>query len=152
MELVSLNYASSFMSLLTNGVIGIAINDTSYLLLSLVKDVVGHYPDLQNTTSKIDLHNKLIIIENFITIIPTHYEKIKCISTSLHSLHDSIVQIHNELSIINTIIEQHSSKYFSYWRTPTYYNNLDNLIKFKDLLDNRFDTLLKLINTMNILK
>jgi len=48
MEMVTLNYASSFVSLLTNGVVSVAISDTSTLLLSMAKTVVNDYVDFKN--------------------------------------------------------------------------------------------------------
>ena len=101
MEVITLSYANSFVSLLTNGVIGMAIHDTSYVLLGLVKDVIVEHPDIKKTTDKIDLHNKLIIIDNFIKNIPKDLEKNECILLSLNSIHDIVIQINNELTLIN---------------------------------------------------
>ncbi len=152
MEMVSLNYATTFVSLLTNGVVSVAVNDTSTLLLSMVKTVVNEYVDFKNTIEKIDLNTKLNVIENFMNIIPKDYENIKCVSTSLNSLHEIVVKLHDELGKINNIMEEHNLKYFSYWRTPVYQIELDNVVKYKLILDDRFETLLKLINTINFLK
>lgn len=152
MEMVTLSYANTFVSLLTNGIIGLAINDTSYLLLGLVKDVIVEHPDIKKTTDSIDLYNKLIIIDNFIKNIPTNLEENKCISLCLNGIHDMIVQINNELALINKIIEDHTCKYFYYIRKYDYYTQLKNIVHFKKILDERFDTLLKLITTFNILK
>tara|TARA_Y100000591_G_C21775457_1_gene668032 strand:- start:597 stop:1055 length:459 start_codon:yes stop_codon:yes gene_type:complete len=152
MELVSISYANTFVSLLTNGVVSMAINDTSYLLLGLVKNVIVEHPDIKKTTDKIDLYNKLMIIDNFMKIIPNELEDNKCISTCLTSIHDIIVQIQNELAIINKIIEDHTEKYFYYFRKHDYYVQLDNIVNYKKILDERFDILLKLITTLNIFK
>ena len=108
--------------------------------------------DVKNTIEKIDLHTKLNVIENFMNIIPKEYENIKCVSTSLNSLHEIVIKLHDELGKINNIIEEHKLKYFSYWRTPVYQKELDNIVKYKSILDDRFETLLKLINTINFLK
>ena len=48
MEMISITYANTFMSLLTNGMVSMAINDTSYLLLRLVKNVIVEHPDIKN--------------------------------------------------------------------------------------------------------
>tara|TARA_B110000971_G_scaffold161285_1_gene164830 strand:- start:44 stop:466 length:423 start_codon:yes stop_codon:yes gene_type:complete len=140
------------MSLLTNGMVSVAISDTSYLLLGLVKEVVVYHPDIKNTTDKIDLYNKLIIIDNFMKIIPTYLEDNICISTSLQSIHEIILQIQNELELINNIIETHSQKYFYYFRKHDYYIQLENIVNYKKILDERFNILLKLITTLNIFK
>ena len=152
MEMVSITYANTFVSLLTNGLIGMTINDTSYLLLGLVKDVIVEHPDIKKTTDNIDLYNKLIIIDNFIKNIPKDLEKNKCISISLNSIHDIVVQINNELTLINKIIEDHTLKYFYYFRKFDYYKELNNIINYKKIMDERFDILLKLISTFYILK
>ena len=112
MEMISITYANTFVSLLTNGMVSMAINDTSYLLLGLVKNVIVEHPDIKKTTDKIDLYSKLMIIDNFMKIIPSDLENNKCISTSLQSIHDIILQIQNEIELINNIIETHSQKYF----------------------------------------
>tara|TARA_B110000967_G_C18406592_1_gene327162 strand:+ start:71 stop:529 length:459 start_codon:yes stop_codon:yes gene_type:complete len=152
MEMISITYANTFMSLLTNGMVSVAISDTSYLLLGLVKEVVVYHPDIKNTTDKIDLYNKLIIIDNFMKIIPTYLEDNICISTSLQSIHEIILQIQNELELINNIIETHSQKYFYYFRKHDYYIQLENIVNYKKILDERFNILLKLITTLNIFK
>lgn len=150
--MVSITYANTFVSLLTNGLIGMTINDTSYLLLGLVKDVIVEHPDIKKTTDNIDLYNKLMIIDNFVKNIPKGLEKNKCISISLNSIHDIIVQINNELTLINKIIEDHRLKYFYYFRKFDYYKELNNIINYKKIMDERFDILLKLISTFYILK
>ena len=150
--MISITYANTFVSLLTNGMVSVAINDTSYLLLGLVKNVIVEHPDIKKTTDKIDLYSKLMVIDNFMKIIPTDLEKNKCISTSLQSIHDIILQIQNELELINNIIETHSEKYFYYFRKHDYYIQLENIVNYKKILDERFDILLKLITTLNIFK
>jgi len=152
MEMVPLAYANTFIYLLTNGIVSIAINDTSNVLLGLVRDVIVEHPDIKNTTDKIDLHNKLMIIDNFMKIIPKELENNKCVSVCLNSIHDIIMQIQNELSQINKVIETHQEKYFNYFRKYDYYSQLNNLINYKKILDERFETLLKIISTLNIFK
>jgi len=152
MEMISITYANTFMSLLTNGMVSMAINDTSYLLLGLVKNVIVEHPDIKKTTDKIDLYNKLIIIDNFMKTIPNSLEDNECISSTLKSIHDIILQIQNELELINNIIETHPQKYFYYFRKHDYYIQLENIINYKKILDERFDMLLKLITTLNIFK
>ena len=152
MELATITYANNFVSLLTKGIISLAINDTSYLLIGLVKDAIVYHPDIKKTTDSIDLHNKLMIIDNFTKNIPQNIEDNKCISICLNSIHEIIIQINNELELINKIIEEHTNKYFYYFRGYDYYSQLDNIKIYKKVLDERFDTLLKLITTFNILK
>ena len=85
--MISITYANTFMSLLTNGMVSMAINDTSYLLLGLVKNVIVEHPDIKKTTDKIDLYNKLIIIDNFMKTIPNSLENNECISSTLKKVY-----------------------------------------------------------------
>ena len=49
--MISITYANTFMSLLTNGMVSMAINDTSYLL-GLVKNVIVEHPDIKKQQIK----------------------------------------------------------------------------------------------------
>ena len=52
MEIATFTYANTLVSLLTNGVVSMAISDTSYLLLGLVKDVIIEHPDIKKQLIK----------------------------------------------------------------------------------------------------
>ena len=145
-------YAGSIVSFLTSSVVSVAVNDTSVLLLSMIKDAVIEYPALNKIIEKIDLNAKLNLIENLMNEIPENYEKNKTIAVGLSNLHETVLKIQDELKVINNIIHEHEQKYFYYWRTPYYYYNLVNIEKYNKTLDERFDILLKLITTFNILK
>lgn len=149
MEMVVLS--RGFVSLITNGILSLAINDTSYLLLGFVKDAVIEHPDIKNTLIKLDLNNKLTIIDNFIKNVPEKYQHNKCINISLDGIHNIIIEINNELTLINKIVEDHSKKYFYYIRKYDYYDNLKNLEKLNKILDDRFHLFLKLLKTINII-
>ena len=58
------------MSLITTSVIGLAVNDTSTLLLTMAKDYVYDYSDFKQLIEKLDLHSKLNVIEAFMNDIP----------------------------------------------------------------------------------
>ncbi len=153
MDLIFITSASSsFVSLLTNSVINTAIGDTSCLLLSMFVSINNDTCIFKKTIEQLDLYNKLSIIDNFINIIPHKYENNKSISPILQSLHDIIIQIYNELSEINGIIIHHKTKFFYSYRTPNYKHNINKIILYKNILDTRFDILLKILNTIQFLK
>lgn len=152
MDFVFFSNATSLVSLLTNSVINTAISDTSILLLSIFTNITNDSCLFKSTVNKLDLYNKLLIIDNFINIIPHKFENNKSISPILNSIHEVIIQIYTELSTINTIITHHKNKFFHYYRTPDYKKNINNIILFKSILDTRFDMLLKILNTIHFLK
>tara|TARA_B100000795_G_C22799143_1_gene440890 strand:- start:260 stop:694 length:435 start_codon:yes stop_codon:yes gene_type:complete len=61
-----------------------------------------------------------------------------------NNLHDINLKIKNELEIITTKIEESKNWWFKYFRTAPYHYNLENLKRYKKILDRRFDIVLKL--------
>ena len=104
----------------------------------------------KKTVSEIDLYNKLIVIE-ILNHLPLKYEKNKSIKKLLKSIHDIIINIYNILSEINSIIIYHKTKYFHSYRTPKYAKEISKLISYNKILNERFDLLLKIINTIKFL-
>ena len=150
MDIIPLSYASSLVSLLTNGIINIAVSDTSVLLVSMVS-TLNDSCRFKKTVSEIDLYNKLIVIEEFFNHLPLKYEKNKSIKKLLKSIRDIIINIYNILSEINSIIIYHKTKYFHSYRTPKYAKEISKLISYNKILNERFDLLLKIINTIKFL-
>ena len=150
MDIVTLGYAGSIVSLLTNGIINIAVNDTSVLLLSMIS-TLNDSCFFKKTITNIDLYTKLITIEDFFQHLPQKYENNKSIKSLLKSIHDIIIEIYNNLAEINSIITHHKTKYFHTFRTPRYCTQISSLILSSKILDQRFDLLLKIINTIKFL-
>ena len=150
MDICTFTYATSFVSLLTNGIINIAVNDTSVLLLSMVS-TLNDSCLFKKTITNIDLYNKLVVIDDFFNNLPHKYEKKKSIKSLLKSIHDIIVEIYNILGEINSIIINHKTKYFHTFRTPKYTKEISSLVLSTTILDQRFDLLLKIINTIKFL-
>lgn len=138
------------VSLLTNGIINIAVNDTSVLLLSMIS-TLNNSCFFKKTITNIDLYTKLITIEDFFKNLPQKYENNKSIKSLLNSIHNNIIEIYNTLSEINCIITYHKTKYFYEYRTPPYSKQISSLILLNKLLNDRFDLLLKIINTIKFL-
>ena len=150
MDIVTVGYATSVISLLTNGIINIAVNDTSILLLSMIS-TLNDSCFFKKTITNIDLYNKLITIDNFFNHLPLKYQNNKSIKPLFKSIHCIIIEIYNNLSEINSIIIHHKTKYFHTFRTPNYYKQISSLKSSATILDQRFDLLLKIINTIKFL-
>jgi len=139
-------FMGTMVSLITTSVIGVAVNDTSTLLLSIAKNYVYDYSDFKDLIDKLDLYSKLNVIEAFMTDIPDKkYENNKTITIALQNLHEIVLTLQNELNIINKILEEHHNVYFHYWRTPSCSQNLINIEKYNSILNKRFETLLNII-------
>lgn len=133
---------------LSSGLLSAAVGDTSSTMLSIMKNNV-YYPQLNNVLEETDLYAKMNVIQKLLENFPKELEQNDIIKTTLSNLHDIIISINNELQKIDNEINYHESyRYLSKWRTPHYKYNLKKLKKYKNILDERFNTLIKLINVL----
>lgn len=63
---------------------------------------------------------------------------------ALNNLHDINTKINNELQEIKKGIDDSKDYWFKYLRTAPYHKNLENLKRFKKILDSRLDLALKI--------
>tara|TARA_B100000575_G_C23011244_1_gene582511 strand:- start:542 stop:994 length:453 start_codon:yes stop_codon:yes gene_type:complete len=144
-EYLVLNNIKTLVSLLTSDLISTAINDTSYVILSIVKDDYKDYPDLINVIKELDLIHKFKIIKSFMILIPKKYEKILCIKVALNGIKETIINVYKLLINIINIINNHKNNYFYYIRKVKYKKELIELKNLCNILDNRYNILIKLI-------
>ena len=64
----------------------------------------------------------------------------------IDQVQEVVLQIQAELDVINCEVETHRSRYFRDWRTPDFSAQLDNLGRLRDVLDRRFDMLVKILS------
>ena len=145
MEYIVLNNFTSIVSLLSSDLIATAINDTSNIILSIIKDDYKNYPDLLEILNELDLLFKLNIIKNIIICIPQKYKKIKFIKINIDGINNIINDIYKLLIKIINIINKHKLKYFSYIRKINYKKELIDLKKLSLKLDDRKKNLLELL-------
>ena len=77
--------------------------------------------------------------ENQNTIMLSHSQIL-----ALNNLHDINTKIKTELELIKKGIEESKDLWFKYFRTAPYHKNLENLKRYKKILDSRFDIALKI--------
>ena len=77
--------------------------------------------------------------ENQNTIMLSHSQIL-----ALNNLHDINTKIKDELELIKKGIEESKDLWFKYFRTAPYHKNLENLKRYKKILDSRFDIALKI--------
>lgn len=145
MEYIVLNNFTSIVSLLSSDLIATAINDTSNIILSIIKDDYKNYPDLLEILNELDLLFKLNIIKNIILCIPKKYEKIKFIKINIDGINNIINDIYKLLIKIINIINKHKLKYFNYIRKINYKKELIDLKNLSSKLDDRKKSLLELL-------
>ena len=63
---------------------------------------------------------------------------------SLNNLHDISTKIKKELELIKSGIEESKNYWFKFFRTAPYHQNLENLKRYKRILDSRLNIALKI--------
>ena len=63
---------------------------------------------------------------------------------ALNNLHDISTKIKKELELIKSGIEESKNYWFKFFRTAPYHQNLENLKRYKRILDSRLDIALKI--------
>ena len=63
---------------------------------------------------------------------------------ALNNLHDINKKIKNELELVKKGIEESKDYWFKSFRTAPYHKNLDNLKRYKKILDSRLDLALRI--------
>ena len=94
----------------------------------------------------LDINSKLDIVNSFVNEIEpqNHNDTIK---KALKYLHEILEKINLEIENIKKEIETHKQKYFYYLRSPNYKDTLEKLKLHIKILDDRFNLLIKLINS-----
>lgn len=144
-ELTLFNNIQTLVTLLTSDIIATAINDTSNVILSIIKDDYKNYPDLTNIVKELDLIFKFRIIKSFLLLIPKKYENIVCIKITLNGIKETIIDIYKLLINIVNLINKHKRSYFCYIKKIKYNKELVDLKNLSNILDKRYNILMELI-------
>ena len=101
----------------------------------------------KNLIEKLDITSKLNIIHKFIdeltSIDQTNFSK--TVELSLETLSEILKKIETEIEIINKEIIDHKNKWFYKLRTQNYKTMIDNLVNHLDILDKRFNMLVRIL-------
>lgn len=134
------------------GYYGSQIFDSSKGLFTKVWDVINEKnPDVIELTNGMDINSKLLLIESIIRDI---YEDIKIqkllptksLELGISQMNEIIHQLHDNLVELKNKIDYHKTIWFHSLRTPEYLSTLETIKINKTILDNRFDTLIKIIS------
>ena len=108
----------------------------------------GSNAHISERIEKIDIVNKIKIIEAFISEVTTNcsLKYKKSIHLALESIQSIIDKINQELLDIKRECEYHQTKYFHYWRKPCCENLFTNLQNHILILDERMKILKEIIH------
>ena len=133
--------------LITSEIIGKEIiGETSKGIFSLLSGISEFdIPYINTILEDLDIMKTIELVES---LFHEKNENLIMLSKSqilaLNNLHDINTKIKNELQIIKEGIEESKDYWFKFFRTPPYHQNLENLKRFKKILDSRLDIALKI--------
>lgn len=141
---------------MVEGMIGIyagkLFGETSKQIFVKIWDIVNEkHDDVKDFIESIDLHSKVELVESVIRDLHDDM-KLEGITSNysldlvLSQLMNIIEIIHTDLNSIKDGIEYHKTLWFNYFRTPVYYNLIEKVKQDKNILDSRFDNLIKIIS------
>lgn len=123
-----------------------AVTQTTNKIYKIASSIVssGHN-SIQKTLITLDLSAKLKVLDEILK--ENNDSKYGgSVDYALINLNDIITKIHKELVEINKIIEYHETKYLSSWRSLGCDENIERLIIYKKILDERFELFIRTLN------
>ena len=116
--------------------------------LGLIKSItsyqsINHYDELNKLLLRTDMKQKIVKIQQMLSDIqPTKVKE--CIKTAIFDLHETIKNINTLLEECITINTNHKQLWFHAWRTVDMNQPINKLQIYNDILNQRFDDLVKL--------
>lgn len=161
MFFINLKYIELFQVCLMNSLIVSGLTYASkQILVALITEVCETYkttvehPAIHGLIDDMDLDADLQVIRSIVMKIELDEHGERDIETvpdpvavCLKNVNDMLVIIQQELRVIKreAEISVGIGGYFFGWKKPTYQINLDNLIRYKNILDKRVNMLLRII-------
>ena len=132
------------------------VKTTSSVIIHTVKHITSiesdSILDIKYKLNNIDIENKINVINSFIVELNTESIKLskESIKLSIIAINNILLDIKNELHSLKNEIDYHLSKYFNTWRYINCDDKINIIIQHNNILDKRFDLLIKLLSVYNI--
>ena len=126
------------------------IGETSKGIFGLLTGINEfNIPYINTILEELDIYKIVEIVESLFTKANDEHHTLELIPAQLlayKNLHDINIKIKNELEVLKTNIELSKDYWFKSFRTPPYHENLENLKRYKKILDSRLDLVFRLQN------
>ena len=130
-----------------------AISESCHEILTKITSLYSHpsFSHLLEEMEAIDIETQIKIVDAHIEEIEKEYTPIfleshRSLFLSIQGLHHIINRIKEEVILIHSLMENHSLKWFSSWRSVGGEDNIEKLKKYKEILDNRTGLFFKIIS------
>jgi hypothetical protein len=135
--------------MLTSEIIGKEIiGETSKGIFGLLSGISEFdIPYINTIFEDLDIMKTIELVESLFKEKTENQNMIMLTSTqilALNNLHDISTKIQKELELIKKGIEESKNYWFKFFRTAPYHQNLENLKRYKRILDSRLDLALKI--------
>lgn len=121
-------------------------------LLDTLRHLVSHkeaHPTLCAKLEDLDFGFQFQVVEAFLTDLEKQRsvqpDVAKSIDIALGGLHETIGKIHAELAAVSKLVEEHSQKWFAYFRSIDFQLHVDNMQQHKRVFDLRFALLREIV-------
>lgn len=137
--------------ILTSEIIGKEIiGETSKGIFGLLTGINEfNIPYINIFLEDLDIYKIVELVESLFNEMNNEHHTIEHIPAQIlayKNLHEINLKIKKELEILKENIELSKDYWFKYFRTPPYHDNLENLRRYKRILDSRLDIVLRLQN------
>ena len=132
------------------------VKTTSSIIIHTIKHITSiesdNILDIKYKLKNIDIEYKINVINSFIIELNTESVKLskESVKLSILSINNILLDIKNELHNLKGEIDYHLSKYFNSWRYINCDDKINIIIQHNNILDKRFDLLIKLLSVYNI--
>ncbi len=126
------------------------IGETSKGIFGLLTGINEfNIPYINTILEELDIYKIVEIVESLFTKANDEHHTLELIPAQLlayKNLHEINIKIKDELEVLKTNIELSKDYWFKSFRTPPYHENLENLKRYKKILDSRLDLVFRLQN------
>ena len=121
------------------------IVESTKKVIDVMSDINEHNDYYVNLIlQELDIYACVKVIHSMMTFIEKK-ENNEIIKLCIDDLHTIINKIEKELGIIKKLIPEHKTKWFYSFRTPKYYNNVENIKLYKKILDKRLEMFINIL-------
>ena len=126
------------------------IGETSKGIFGLLTGINEfNIPYINTILEELDIYKIVEIVESLFTKANDEHHTLELIPAQLlayKNLHEINIKIKDELEVLKTNIELSKDYWSKSFRTPPYHENLENLKRYKKILDSRLDLVFRLQN------